>query len=316
MASQPKLQQATRAPDGSEIPLGIAGIYRGYDDGFFYAANEGTRESPDVQALRRKLATEKAAAQGDAAAMVANDNDPEIDEAVARSYAKQAPITPAAESVAAEDTLAQQSAEAANRLPQLISAIGKLQNGESLTANDSDLLARTEAAFTKAGVPIDLKKVDVESLKRAAALSVDEGVATSAATAMRPMTPVEAEVELLFGMSPDTPRANILPDPRGADGVPTWDISQWKAPQLLYDLARAFVTPGVASKGYPISDEETQNLALTMVGGGAMSAKAMPHGGIGMPWAASGRVPRELARAADETVEFFTTQRKRNWPSN
>jgi hypothetical protein len=166
MDQQPKLQQATRAPDGSEIPLGIHGIYRGYDDGFFYAANEGTVESPDVQALRRKLAAEKAAAQGDVALMVANDNDPEIDEAVARSYAKQAPATSSTESLAAGNTLVQQSAETAGRLPQLISAIGKLQNGESLTADDSDLLARTEAAFAKAGIPIDLKKVDVKHLKQ------------------------------------------------------------------------------------------------------------------------------------------------------
>ncbi len=198
MASQPKLQQATRAPDGSEIPLGIPGIYRGYDDGFFYAANEGTRESPDVQALRRKLATEKAAAQGDAAAMVANDNAPEIDEAVARSYAKQAPITPAAESVAAEDTLAQQSAEAANRLPQLIAAIGKLQNGESLTADDSDLLARTEAAFAKAGVPIDLKKVDVTRLKQATerAANPSKSVDSLNAGAIEPTSPAIAGATL------------------------------------------------------------------------------------------------------------------------
>ena len=91
MDQQPKLQQATRAPDGTEIPLGIPGIYRGYDDGFFYAANEGTKESTEVQALRRKLAEEKATTQGDAAAMVANDNDPEIDEAVARSYQQKNP---------------------------------------------------------------------------------------------------------------------------------------------------------------------------------------------------------------------------------
>lgn len=86
MAQQPKLQQATRGPGGSDIPLGIPGIYRGYDDGYFYAANDGTQESAEVQALRRKLATEKAEAQGDAAAIAANDNDPEIDEEVAWKY--------------------------------------------------------------------------------------------------------------------------------------------------------------------------------------------------------------------------------------
>jgi hypothetical protein len=82
-------------------------------------------------------------------------------------------------------------------------------------------------------------------------------------------------------------------------------VSQWTAPQALYDLARAFVAPGVAADGYPISDEDALNLALTTMGGGVMSAKVMLHAGIGMPWAASGRVPCELARTADETVEFF-----------
>ncbi|WP_374385033.1 hypothetical protein [Dongia sp.] len=166
MAQQPKLQQATRGPDGKEIPLGIPGIYRGYDDGYFYAANEGTQESAEVQALRRKRATEKADTQGDAAAIAANDNDPEIDEAVARSYGEQAPIKSSVKSVAAESNLSQQRVGAEGRLPQLISAIEKFQNSESLSADYSDLLKRTEAAFAKAGVSIDLKKVDVERLKQ------------------------------------------------------------------------------------------------------------------------------------------------------
>ncbi len=93
MDQQPKLQQATRAADGSEIPLGISGIYRRYDDNYFYAANDGTKESGGAS-LRRKLAAEKATAAGDAALMTANDNDPEIDKAAHGATMKQEAMTP------------------------------------------------------------------------------------------------------------------------------------------------------------------------------------------------------------------------------
>jgi hypothetical protein len=168
METQPKLQQATRMADGSEIPLGIPGIYRGYDNGYFYAANDGTKESADVQALRRKLATEKAQAQGDASAMVANDNDPEIDEAVARHYAKQESITPATQNMIAYETLEQQNAQVSNSLPQLFSAIEKFQKGEPLSIKESDLLVHVGDVFSAIDIPIDLKKVDVKLLRQAA----------------------------------------------------------------------------------------------------------------------------------------------------
>ncbi|MBI2254557.1 MAG: hypothetical protein HYU58_08065 [Proteobacteria bacterium] len=169
MESQPKLQQATRAPDGSEIPLGIPGIYRGYDDGYFYAANDGTKESPEVQALRRKLAEEKAQAQGDASAMAANDNDPDIDEAVARSYGKKTTGALSSEPAADAGATIWQAAAIGERLPQFTSAIEKSQRGEDLSAEESKLLADVEAVFAKAGAPLDLKVVDVDKLKRAAA---------------------------------------------------------------------------------------------------------------------------------------------------
>lgn len=130
MPQQARLQEVTRAADGSEIPLGIPGIYRGYDDGFFYAANDGTQESAETQALRRKLATEKAQPLGDAAPIVANDNDPEIDEAVARSY--QAGGT------------AQVSVSRLNRLltsdyPTYLSTVTKLRKGDALTDEETKL---------------------------------------------------------------------------------------------------------------------------------------------------------------------------------
>ncbi len=80
-------------------------------------------------------------------------------------------------------------------------------------------------------------------------------------------------------MSPNIPRpTSSLPDPRGVDGAPTWDVSLWTAPQLLYDLARGFVAPGVAADGHPISDEEALDLALATMGGGSLRGVAVQKG--------------------------------------
>jgi hypothetical protein len=263
MESQSKLQQATRAADGSDIQLGISGIYRGYDDGYFYAANEGTQESPEVLAFRRKLAAEKTQAQGDASAMVANGNDPEIDEAVARSYGEKKTTAPSSESIPKAGTTIWQAAAIGDRMPQFLSAIEKKQREEDLSAEEDELLTHVETVLARAGVPIDLKDVDIDKLRQAAA-SRNEGP--------RLKTPIDAQVERDFGLSSGIPRTTIIPDPRGADGSPTWDVSQWTAPQWLYDLARAYVTPGVAATGHPISDEEALNLALTATGGSFLSS--------------------------------------------
>jgi hypothetical protein len=170
METQPKLQQATRMADGSEIPLGIPGIYRGYDDGYFYAANDGTKESPEVQALRRKLATEKAQAQGDASAMAANDNDPEIDEAVARSYGKV--VAKNSEQVAIPQA-AQESRssaytpeEAKIRLDIFASAIEKTQAGLTLSEREQKISDELIAAAATAGQELDLKKIDLKAFKQ------------------------------------------------------------------------------------------------------------------------------------------------------
>ncbi|WP_374369342.1 hypothetical protein, partial [Dongia sp.] len=101
----------------------------------------------------------------------------------------------------------------------------------------------------------------------------------------------ESAMRSLFGMDPDAPRPNILPDPRGADGEFTSDVSQWTAPQLLYDLAKAFVTPRVAIEGGKVSDADALNLALSTAGGGV--AKTASHGAIGMPQVAESLASRQ-----------------------
>lgn len=141
MESQSKLQQAARAADGSDIPLGISGIYCGYDDGYFYTANEGTKESPEVLALRRKLAAEKATAQGNAGAMTANDNDPEIDEAVAWNYlAESQPPTSKFHNLFLTD------------YRKYLSTISKLRQGLPLNEKEKDLCETAKSTFSEEGV--------------------------------------------------------------------------------------------------------------------------------------------------------------------
>jgi len=183
MPTQQRLQQVIKAADGSDIPLGIPGIYRGYDDGYFYAANEGTAESPETQQLRRDLATAKAERLGDAAPIAANDNDPEIDEAVARSYAGK---------VAAKALVQPSSIKApgAFRLPALASAIEKKQKGEPLSKDEEALLGAINVVFNDAGVPMDLQKVDVDHLRQIAeagqAVRQDEQPRTTAPNVATP----------------------------------------------------------------------------------------------------------------------------------
>ena len=96
-------------------------------------------------------------------------------------------------------------------------------------------------------------------------------------TAKCPRTLVEAEVERVFGMSPDVERLSFLPmpvAPFGPDGERDFSKAEWTAPQLLYDLARAFVTPGVAAGGNQVSDEDGLNLALAVTGGSSFSRMA------------------------------------------
>lgn len=141
MESQSKLQQATRAADGSDIPLGISGIYRGYDDGYFYAANEGTQESPEVLAFRRKLAAEKAQVQGDASAMIANDNDPEIDEAIAWNYlAKSQPPVSKLHNLFLTD------------YRKYLSTISKLRQGLPLNEKEKGLCETVKSTFPEEGI--------------------------------------------------------------------------------------------------------------------------------------------------------------------
>ena len=104
--------------------------------------------------------------------------------------------------------------------------------------------------------------------------------------------PPAAAVQALFGMMPDIPRTILWPDPRGADGKFTSDMSQWTMPQVVYDLARAFVTPGVLAEGGTVTDADALNLALAVTGGNAL--KAAPRMGTVTPAAAETLASRHV----------------------
>lgn len=135
---QDGLKRAVTDAAGRERPLGIPGVYRNPDDGFFYLAHSGTEERAAVKELRRRLATEKMARMGGAEPIAANDNDPEIDEEVAQFYWREGEgkadqdsrITYAIGKVVATD------------FKLYLSAIRKLQRKENLSTDEERLCGK------------------------------------------------------------------------------------------------------------------------------------------------------------------------------
>jgi len=74
---------------------------------------------------------------------------------------------------------------------------------------------------------------------------------------------VEQEVYKMNGMEPGLDRASILP----FAGSRKQGNLQFAAPQMLYDLAKAGVAPGVAASGRQVSNEDALNTALNITGG-------------------------------------------------
>lgn len=74
---------------------------------------------------------------------------------------------------------------------------------------------------------------------------------------------VEQEVYKMNGMEPGLDRASILP----FAGSRKQGNLQFAAPQMLYDLVKAGVAPGVAASGRQVSNEDALNTALNITGG-------------------------------------------------
>lgn len=89
------------------------------------------------------------------------------------------------------------------------------------------------------------------------------------------VSPLEARVQELFGLQPGLNRATLLPFAgSGREGN-----LEFAAPQFLYDLAKAFATPGLAMQGYQVTPEESLNVAANVMGGGlGVSHAAGPVG--------------------------------------
>ena len=82
---------------------------------------------------------------------------------------------------------------------------------------------------------------------------------------------VERQVQKLFGLKPRQKRLAVLPDINYSKSKGL----EFTAPQVLYDLARAFTVPGVAMSGQPIDAEsEATNFALNFTGSGALGSQA------------------------------------------
>lgn len=86
-------------------------------------------------------------------------------------------------------------------------------------------------------------------------------------------TAVERQVEKIFGLKPKQLRNRGI-----APAVLNRKTNkiEWSWPQPIYDLARAFVTPGLAAAGQPIGDPEeaATNFALNFTGTGGVAGRA------------------------------------------
>jgi len=78
------------------------------------------------------------------------------------------------------------------------------------------------------------------------------------------LTPVEQEAQKTFGMVPMEERLSILPRYSSAQGL--------IAPQFIYDLAKAFVSPYVAMQGKQVTPEESLNVAMSAMGGSSVGS--------------------------------------------
>jgi hypothetical protein len=95
-------------------------------------------------------------------------------------------------------------------------------------------------------------------------------------------TALDIQAGRQFGFDPNVERLGILPYPRGAltKGSKV-DWSDWIAPQIVYEAAKAYALPGYAAQGGDYTPEEVVNMAGTVAGGGMALGRA-PVGSLGM----------------------------------
>lgn len=109
-----------------------------------------------------------------------------------------------------------------------------------------------------------------EELVRAM-LAKKQAEALSSAVPVAPS--VSSAAEGLFGMDPMIDRLNLLPRWSREEGL--------VAPQVVYQAARALVSPGVAAQGGRVSPEDAVNFAGNVSLGGIGASRALPPQGPG-----------------------------------
>lgn len=162
---QDGLKRAVIGADGNEMPLGIPGVYRNPDDGFFYLAHSDTEESQSVKELRRRLATEKMERTGSADPIAANDNDPDIDEAVAQFYAQESERQRSTLPIALHKIVS-------NNYSAYISAITKLRKGQKLSEEEAVLFNKVKGVITEVKRTTNPQNSTNESVEKPVAISI------------------------------------------------------------------------------------------------------------------------------------------------
>lgn len=100
-------------------------------------------------------------------------------------------------------------------------------------------------------------------------------------------TALDIQAGRQFGFDPNVERLGVLPYPRGAlTKGSKIDWSDWVAPQVVYEAAKAYALPGYAAQGGDYTPEEVANMAGTVSGGGMAFGK-IPAGALGMAARAS-----------------------------
>ena len=125
------------------------------------------------------------------------------------------------------------------------------------------------------------------------------------------LTPVEKQVQKLFGVNPKLVRN------RGVAPValnPTTNRAEWALPQVLYDMASDFVTPGLAAAGQPIGDPEAaaSRFALNFTGTGGVASR-MGRGAVGEGRAVLGmsgtpKTAKQASRLERARAQGFNTE--------
>jgi hypothetical protein len=143
-------------------------------------------------------------------------------------------------------------------------------------------------------MPIDQKMLD-EELRQARD--------RKKAAPRKELSGLDAAVANRFGFDPEVERLGLLPYPRGAltKGSKV-DLTDWVAPQFVYDAAKAFSLPGYAAQGGEYSPEDVAEMAAAVSGGGMAFGK-IPAGALGMAARSTSdqALPLMLPRAKPKT---------------